>query len=76
MSDKTKTISISVPESLAEEISKTCFPLDVSASKFFTTAAFMLLPLFKAHPGIVQFYEFEKVKQYYDAVSENKENDK
>lgn len=75
MSDKTKNISISVPESLVEEVSRTCFPLDVSASKFFSMAAFLFLPIFKEHPTIVNFTEMEKVNQYYKAISDLERNE-
>jgi hypothetical protein len=69
MADKSHSISITLPESVHQELKDFSFQQDCSASHVIATALTLAMPLLKEHPVQLKFMEFETVKlQLVDAV--------
>ena len=69
MADKSHSISITLPESIYQQLKDFTFTQDTSASHVIATALTLSLPTLKEHPIQLKFIEFETVKlQLVDAV--------
>lgn len=69
MADKSKSKTISLPESQMDELAKFCFEHDTTASHVLATALALALPTIKAHPLLLKYVEFEAVKLQFPDVS-------
>ena len=65
MADKSKQKSISLPESVMDDLARFCFEHDTTASHVIAVALSLSMPALKAHPLLLKFIEFEQVKQCF-----------
>lgn len=73
-SDKTRTISITLPESEIEELKDLSLALDASASHILHTCFFLMKSTLKNVPTLIKAYENHKVFQHYLDTSRTANN--
>jgi metal-responsive CopG/Arc/MetJ family transcriptional regulator len=66
MADKTVSISITMPESLYNELNALACDLDVSRSHVIGHSLLIQMPVLKKHPMLIKFAEFEAVTQHFN----------
>lgn len=69
MADKTATMSITMPESIANELKDLAFDTEQSRSAIITHCLAMHLPVLRKHPMLIKYCEFEAVTQHFSGSS-------
>ena len=60
--DKSKSLNITLPESIYDELKDLSFSTEQSASHVIATALKLQLPSLKKHPLLLRYMDFEAVK--------------